>query len=84
MNNDSPRYHMIAVDPDNVRRDLQGFLRPGDRVVSIFPVQAEPKSYPQFSTRPSGGVELRALIELRHPSWALVDAGWVAGEKEGV
>lgn len=74
------KYHVVSVDPDNVPRSLKQHLRPGDRVVSIYPTRAEPKTFHEFSTRSSGGVHLEALLELRHPSWANEPVGWDADE----
>lgn len=80
---DSPRYVTVPVsDADNPDESLRTKLRPGDRIVSIFPVRVEPKQYSAWG-RESGGVELRALIELRHPSWAKAKIGWVAGDLWG-
>jgi hypothetical protein len=73
---DSPRYRIISISTEHVAEDLQRALRPGDRVVSVFPVRAEPVRYPEFSSTTSGGVMLNALLELRHPSWIAEGVGW--------
>ena len=77
---DGPRYHVVTVNADDVPRSLKKHLRPGDRVVSVYPTRAEPKTFSEFSVRPGGGVQLEALLELRHPSWAREGIGWTASE----
>jgi len=71
---DAPRYHVVTVSPHYVEQDLRQHLRPGDRVVSVFP-----------SHIGNHGDEhrlcLKALLELRHPSWAREGVGWVAGDE---
>ena len=63
---DSPRYRIVFLNPDKVEFDIKRALRPGDRVVSVFSVHTDL------------GTSLRALIELRHPSWEAEKIGWVA------
>lgn len=78
---DGPRYLIVHIgdpSPDHVKQQLRRYLQPGDRVVSVYPSVAEPKVYHEFSNHPSGGVELSALLELRHPSWKEKGVGWVA------
>ena len=76
----SPRYRIVSVSTERLAEDLQRSLRPGDRIVSVFPVRAEPKVFHELSVRPSGGVDLQALIELRHPSWKNEGVGWTCSE----
>ena len=76
----SPRYRIVSVSTERLAEDLQRSLRPGDRIVSVFPVRAEPKVFHEFTVRPSGGVDLQALIELRHPSWKNEGVGWTCSE----
>lgn len=70
---DGVRYRTIPVHPHHVDADLRDNLRPGDRVVSVFPRHIGPHG----SEHP---LMLCALLELRHPSWAKEGVGWVAGE----
>jgi hypothetical protein len=72
---DGPRYRTIAVHPRYVDEDLRQNLRPGDRVVSVFPSHIGPHG----SEHP---LMLKALLELRHPSWAKEGVGWLPGEED--
>ena len=70
---DGPRYHVVAISPHYVEEDLKQHLRPGDRVVSVFPSSVG-------NWGDAHKLCLKALLELRHPSWAKEGVGWIAGE----
>ena len=67
---DGPRYRTVTIAANYLDHDLQRSLRPGDRIVSVFPTRI----------LDNGQVFLVALLELRHPSWAAEDVGWVSGQ----
>jgi hypothetical protein len=71
---DGPRYYFFEPD-GNLESALRDFMRPGDRIVSIFPTSASP-SYNEVRY-----MRLRVLLELRHPSWAKEGVGWVPGNE---
>lgn len=81
------RYRTVRVPHENVAATcgpcnvdgLQALLRPGDRIVSVYPIAYElvPNVGPISNHIP---VVLEALLELRHPSWEKEGIGWVAGD----
>lgn len=78
MMEDGPRYHTVNIGrSENLQLVLQSVMRPGDRIVSVYPTMVAPGTQPHHSAV----TRLQVLLELRHPSWAKEGVGWVPGDE---
>ena len=56
-----PRYRTVQVGNGSVLEDAARHMRPGDRIISAYPV---------LTPIPNKAFQVEILLELRHPSWA--------------
>jgi len=75
---DGPRYHTVDIGAnEHLQQVLQAVMRPGDRIISVYPAKIWPGAQPHHAAT----ARLTALLELRHPSWAKEGVGWVPGNE---